>query len=387
MKRKSVFACALILLTFGLLAGDLESMYKPEIREVKSDEFTSKFKNFKWGGSNKRVAVSTKSSLFKHNVREAIAYFNSEGKLLRLDSWIYNRGDDGNMSEEKFEKYYNDMLEELSAFFGTKPKRSGISGATRSTAYTFNLTANFEVSLLVGFDKRPFRADFIALVMRNQDRNDRLRGSSEAKQFVVTKDNGDVMVDKIPMIDQGPKGYCVPATLARIGQHYGVDISMHEIAMIADSTSGGGTSVAAALGSLKKNYARVKLKIRDIKIKTPGVYRIVGNKYVAMSASEAQKLSSEISDEDRDLKKFKSEVKKRIDKGLMVAWSMVVGLLPENGKPAQQNGGGHMRMIIGYNEKTDEIIFSDSWGPGHEMKRLPSKSAFIVTSGIYEIIP
>ena len=81
-------------------------------------------------------------------------------------------------------------------------------------------------------------------------------------------------------------------------------------------------------------------------------------------------------------KKYYSEVKKRIDKG-----QMVVGLLPENGGPAQQSGGGHMRVFIGYNDKTKELIFSDSWGPGHEMKRITAKAAFVVTSGIYEISP
>ena len=70
-----------------------------------------------------------------------------------------------------------------------------------------------------------------------------------------------------------------------------------------------------------------------------------------------------------------------------MAWSMVVGLLPENGKPARQGGGGHMRMIMGYNEKTNELIFSDSWGNGHEVKRIDAGAAMLVSSGIYEIRP
>ena len=381
------FLLCLFLALVSANAGNLEEMYKSEVRGVASSEFTSKYKSFAWGGSSKRVAVSKTSKLFEHKVREAIAYFNPEGKLLRLDSWIYNRGDDGPMAQKEFEEKYEGILEELSAYFNVKYSRSGISGATRSTAYTFKVSATDEVSLLVGFEKRPYRADFIALVMRNHDRNDRVRGSSEAKKFVESGSDGDVIVSKIPMIDQGPKGYCVPATLARIGQHYGVDISMHEIAMIADSSSGGGTSPTLAMESLKDKYARIKLKIKNLRVKFPGVYKREGNSLRPISQAEAKKLNDEISDEDRDLKKFQSEVKKQIDKGLIVAWSMVVGLLPENGKPVPQNGGGHMRMIIGYNEANNEIIFSDSWGRGHEVKRMPAKSAFIVSSGLYEIIP
>ena len=382
MNTSSYAFVLLLFFSCGLYAGDLEAMYKPEIKKVTASEFVSKYSAFKWGGANKRVAMSRKSSLFDYKVRESIAYFNAEGEFQRLDAWIYNRGDDGNMSQEKFEALYEKLLGQLTDYFKVKPKKSGVSGATRSTAYTFKVSAVDEVSLLVGFDKKPYRADFLCLVVRNYDKR-RARGTAASLKYVDKKDNGDVLVDKIPMIDQGPKGYCVPATLARIGQHYGVDISMHEIAMIADSTSGGGTSPTLAMQSLKKNYARVKLKIRDIRVNVPGVYKSGRT----MSQKEAYDLSQSIEDKDRNLLKFEKEIMKRIDKGYMIAWSMVVGLLPENGKPVRQNGGGHMRMIIGYNKDKKEIIFSDSWGPGHEVKRLPLKSAFIVTSSLYEIIP
>ncbi len=382
-----LYLTTILLLSNIIFAGDLEEMYSPEIKAIKSEDFVSKFSKFSWGGVNKRIAMSTSSALFKHKVRESIAYFNADGKFLRLDAWIYNRGDDGSKSEEEFEKYYNEILEELNTHFKSKPSKSNISGSTRSTAYTYTLPGNTQVSLLVGFEKKPFRSDFIALVMRNIDKNDRVRGSAEAKKFVITKENGDVIIDKIPMIDQGPKGYCVPATLARIGQHYGVDISMHEIAMIADSSSGGGTSVQAAVSSMKQNYARIKLKIKDINVKTPGVFKRSGNTLVPISAAEAKEIHDKIKDDDASLAKFRNEIIANVDKGLIIAWTMVVGLLPENGQPVRQNGGGHMRMIIGYNKKTDEVIFSDSWGNGHEIKRITTKAAFVVTSDIYEIIP
>jgi hypothetical protein len=367
----------------SLLAGDLEALYNSDAKSLSAEKFVSTYPQFKWGGANKRIAMTRGSTLFSHRVREGIGYFNSTGKLTRLDSWVYNRGDDGNMSKDNFEKKYNSLLVELGSFFKTKPKKSGISGATRSTAYTYTLKNRDQVSLLVGFEKKPYRADFICLVYRNYGRNDRLRGSDTTKKYVKKLDNGDVFIDKIPMIDQGPKGYCVPATLARIGQHYGVDISMHEIAMISDSSSSGGTSVQAALGSLSKKYARVRLRIKKIRVSCPGVYSRSGS----ISSSAAKAIYDKTSDDDSKFKKYYSEVKKRIDKGQMVAWSMVVGLLPENGRPAQQSGGGHMRMFIGYNDKTKELIFSDSWGPGHEMKRITAKAAFVVTSGIYEISP
>ena len=43
------------------------------------------------------------------------------------------------------------------------------------------------------------------------------------------------------MIDQGEKGYCAAATLARILQYYGYPISMHAIGELAQTTAEGGT--------------------------------------------------------------------------------------------------------------------------------------------------
>ena len=52
-----------------------------------------------------------------------------------------------------------------------------------------------------------------------------------------------------------------------------------------------------------------------------------------------------------------------------------------------QAKGGHMRLIIGYNNKTNEIIYSDSWGAKHAMKRMPSDNAFPMTTGLYFMEP
>ena len=53
-------------------------------------------------------------------------------------------------------------------------------------------------------------------------------------------------------------------------------------------------------------------------------------------------------------------------------WSVLVGRVKE--KPPVQGAGGHMRLIIGYNDKTSELLYSDSWGRGHESFACPSKT-------------
>ncbi|MEM7010857.1 MAG: hypothetical protein AAF585_05165, partial [Verrucomicrobiota bacterium] len=66
--------------------------------------------------------------------------------------------------------------------------------------------------------------------------------------------------------------------------------------------------------------------------------------------------------------------------------TMTVGIYPEP-KRISQSRGGHMRMIIGYNWDKNEVIFSDSWGAGHEMKRWGVEEAFCSTKGLYSVQP
>ena len=58
--------------------------------------------------------------------------------------------------------------------------------------------------------------------------------------------------------------------------------------------------------------------------------------------------------------RFQRNVQSNIDEGTPLLWSVQLGKFPERGIP--QRGGGHMRLIIGYNTKTNEIIFTDSSG-------------------------
>jgi len=46
-----------------------------------------------------------------------------------------------------------------------------------------------------------------------------------------------------------------------------------------------------------------------------------------------------------------------------------------------------MRLIIGYNAKTNEILYSGSWGMGHELKRMPLADAWAITTGLCTVEP
>jgi hypothetical protein len=46
---------------------------------------------------------------------------------------------------------------------------------------------------------------------------------------------------------------------------------------------------------------------------------------------------------------------------------------------------GHMRIINGYNKKTNEIIYTDSWGAGHEKKSMSTEKAWTETLRLFVV--
>mgnify|MGYP002809445487 FL=1 len=46
-----------------------------------------------------------------------------------------------------------------------------------------------------------------------------------------------------------------------------------------------------------------------------------------------------------------------------------------------------MRLIIGYNNKTKEIIYTDSWGDGHAKKSMDAGEGFSMTNVILVLPP
>jgi Peptidase_C39 like family len=86
-----------------------------------------------------------------------------------------------------------------------------------------------------------------------------------------------------------------------------------------------------------------------------------------------------------ELGRFQREIQQHIDQGIPLLWSVQLGIVAEPGIP--QNAGGHMRLIIGYNTKTGALIFSDTWGAGHEQKRMTMEEGWTITTGMAAIEP
>ena len=164
------------------------------------------------------------------------------------------------------------------------------------------------------------------------------------------KENGDVYLMNVPMVDQGPKGYCAPASLERVFLYLGIQgVDMHRIADEAKTGVGGGTS-ADELEKIAQKW---------------------GRRYGVSTHTAPFKFRS---------------IQKAIDEGLPMIWTMwssnVYGDRANQNTHARQtmtteqwlktlkkqkkikdvHEGPHICLVIGYNATTNEIAVSNSWG-------------------------
>jgi hypothetical protein len=131
-----------------------------------------------------------------------------------------------------------------------------------------------------------------------------------------------------------------------------------------------GTSGQGMVQSLEKIDHRFRMNFRVLLVRVPGVGFVDAKSRKPVERTEFLKL-----------------VKRYVDQGIPLLWGMELGVHPEEPNTAQQNGGAHMRLITGYNEKTSRIFFTDSWGAGHERKAIRLAHAEDITFGLFVMHP
>ena len=260
----------------------------------------------------------------------------------------------------------------------------------------------------------PFRAEFVRLEVRPIEKKATMltsatptRGKFNPVQHVERKSDGDVWLKDVPMVDQGQKGYCVVASTERVMRYYGADVDANELAQIANSSASGGTSLTGMTESLKKVAARLRVRVREHeKLDVKSILDLMKDYNRAAKKAKEREISDQgqmldvaeiygamkgpVLKEARtknkaDANRFLRDVQSHVDTGIPLLWSVQLGLVQEPEIP--QANGGHMRLIIGYNAKTQEIIYSDSWGAGHERKRMKVEDAWTITTALLSIEP
>ncbi|MCX8493901.1 MAG: C39 family peptidase [Chthoniobacterales bacterium] len=246
----------------------------------------------------------------------------------------------------------------LKALFGeSKPARMGRFASTTESGQRWDWNGHTFVLVAPQNEYVALRILPTASIDDNDaDRKAFAAAKANLSQRVKHKENGDVVITDLPMIDQGRKGYCVPATFERILRYYGLSEDMNILAMAGQTKAGGGTSVSAIEGA---TYTTLRDAGAIITQKN-----FSGSIQEIKSAIDAGKplLFTHYSTEE-----FNKRVNERMTHRIAVTnwddWS--TRFLPSLKKtiPLKPDPEyGHICLIIGYNEKTREIAISDSWG-------------------------
>ncbi|MCC5788761.1 MAG: C39 family peptidase [Opitutales bacterium] len=163
------------------------------------------------------------------------------------------------------------------------------------------------------------------------------------KQVTTSEETGHRYIENIPMINQGSRGYCVVATMGRVLNFYGFEVEINSLANLAGTLpetafGQGGTFLNDALRAMRQSSHNSPFRLTDISAQS---------------------------------RRAERNVREAIEAGTPILW-----LIP-----------GHMNLIIGYHPEGEGIVYSDSWGPGHEFKTMSWDKFHHYNQGMYLLRP
>jgi len=444
--KRLLMVCLLGLANLGSVVGSetgLETIFDSDGNcwKMAGNDFVVHYRElgFRWLSASSHDAARTAQPGLTWTdlpVLEVVARFDQTA-LRELTASLYNRGDAGELSEGEFQKFITHVDGVLTAWTGAKGV--AFNPQERTTAATLQRKSwikpphridlvwscseksrnqgvlvprpEFARLQITQFDPaHDPRKNILATGIPNQSK---VITALELKNRVNRTSTGDVLIPTVPMVDQGQKGYCAAAVAERVLRYYGRTLDQHEIAQLANTTAGHGTSPEQMVTALRRisdethmdvtvfhdfntrefeqlmaDYNRAAKKMRQPEIEfrhRQGNNIILESPTTVYHEMDAGLLKEVRGKHDGALADFKTTIAKCINNGVPLAWGCVVGVVKENPNPT--GFGGHMRLIIGYNDRTKEILYTDTWGAGHELKRLPLTDAWTITLGLYCLQP
>lgn len=213
-------------------------------------------------------------------------------------------------------------------------------------------------------------------------KDDALR--ARLKLNVTKRPNGDVYLKNIPMVDQGPKGYCMPATFERVMRYMGMDADMYLIAMMG-GTSAEGSDIAPMVKGVRSYLAQSgresdnsrRLREAQFKFDVDNIAKYIDQgvpvlwphfSTEAFNRAADRRMESRLKTRDwKDWKVRMEGIRKQADQ---------FQTFPDN---------GHINVIIGYNRETGEFCFSDSWGEDYSERWMHADEGNYVGARFKEI--
>ena len=393
---------------------------------------------FRFSESRRRDVVVCRHSgavtFFGTPVMETRVYFKNRS-IAKVELSLYNKGDattrNAVMSEKDLEALLDAVSRNLTDEKEKVPQTERLRVKNDRTKMGHRFVRKWpkrapsaELVWGVSGDGKSALVEYARLTLSGGKAEDRTEtkpaktiGAAGYAANVKHNDEGDVYVANVPMVDQGDKGYCSAAAAERVLRYFGQSVDEHEIAQLAGTSAEGGTSTKAMISAVETIGKKCKLGKREIVSKIGGwedgakrlkaynaaakrmkkpelrlddYISVQGNSRVfnigEMERAMEPKVLKAMSMKDKSgYGKFIKGIREQTARGVPLFWSVRLGVYPEPGIPQQY--GGHMRLIIGYNEEKGEIIYTDTWGAGHERKHMPDDWAWTITHNLFYLNP
>lgn len=351
---------------------------------------------YKWMSDRRERAVFMRQPF--SNLKVDLSLFDGElpldevtvdfvdGRLSGIRMSLFNRGDSDDIGAEEFDRRLKLCGRKMGELLGVRPTMRKANYTQGLVTEAWMWVSPHGMALLdynpeaVEGDSREFlrlwlaprdAQGIMAAAFQNRPSSARRR---ELPGNVTRNDEGDVFIQGIPMVDQGPKGYCVVASVQRLFEYYGIPADQHQLAQMAGSDAAKGTSSLAISEAMGKIDYRFKTRFTIHAMSHNGSLFNVNQRRMTVG-------------KPFDQSDFLRAIERSIDDGIPVLWSLTLGRYPEIPAISPQTSGGHMRMIIGYNEEKKQVLFSDSWGAGHELKRMDQSHAYQASTAVYTVSP
>jgi len=268
-----------------------------------------------------------------HAAFESVEPYPDSPKTLVLTIWNKSTADETTINPTQAYSILRTKLARLERFFSLEnyrlPNQSLQVNAIRDDSRRFVLPNDLAVTL------RYQTREYLILELQSYKALRETLDYSPSDPYEIAErmkvkkwsSGGHMFLPGIPMIDQGNRGYCASATLARVFQYYGYPVDMHQLADLAETEA-----QYTANDRRETSYENIIRAARRFCNSTPFSLQQIGNRKA-----------------DRYY-----QIHESIERGNPILW-----LVP-----------GHMRLIIGIHPKTHEIVYSDSWGTGHDFKTM-----------------
>lgn len=202
---------------------------------------------------------------------------------------------------------------------------------------------------------------------------------SRCRSNVEQRENGDVVIANLPMVDQGPKGYCAPATFERCMRYMGIQADMYLLAMAGKTGIGGGTytsELAAAIGNDIRRKGRTLegagngLDLRKLSRYIDEGIPVIWGMFCTDAFRERAEARTAERKEVKDWATYRAKVAAEAKESPLKA----------------SRDSGHITLIMGYNAATNEVAISHSWGERFLEQWIAVPDAEAVSQGEFQVV-